>query len=71
MIKLEIINNNEQNFLISADEPIRVEICRLARSKILAYVYRRTKINQWQEPVLVYDGTVKSKNGEFWFASKK
>ena len=59
MIKLEVINDDHNQFLIKANEPIRIEVMRANKQgDILAYVYKGTRINLNQRPCAIYDGTL-------------
>lgn len=58
MIKLQVIYEEEQHFVLSGDEPMRVEVS-VFHGKIVAHVYRGVKVDGRQEPVGMYDGTIK------------
>jgi len=52
MIKQEIIEKN--HILIKCNEPIRIEIIE-TETGFLVYGYKGIRINQLQEPILVYE----------------
>jgi hypothetical protein len=65
MVKLEVIDtpNNKNkstkdHFLISADEPMRVEVMVGRDGSVVATVYKGHKIDMEQEPLGSYDSNV-------------
>lgn len=58
MIKLEVINNQEQHFLITSDEPCRIEVSLIEGKYILADCYAGIQVDMEQEPIGCYDGTL-------------
>ena len=57
MIRMEPINNNEQHFLVTADEPCRIEVS-VVDGRVIMFAYRGVEVDQDQEPATHYDGTV-------------
>jgi hypothetical protein len=57
MIKLEVIDDEAQHFLLSADEPVRVEVLPV-KGRIVAHVYPGDAVDVEQEPIGAYDGTI-------------
>ena len=60
MIKLNVFDEKLQHFLLSADQPMRVEVSLTTGGKIIAHVYKGHKIKKTQKPCGVFDGTVGS-----------
>jgi hypothetical protein len=65
MIKLEVIDtpNNEDglctdHFLLSATEPMRVEVSMSKNGHLIAHVYKGTKVDPEQRPVGAYDSSI-------------
>ena len=58
MIKLEVIDDEGQQFLVSGDEPFRVEVLEVDGS-VVAHVYGGAAVALHQEPVGMYDGTLR------------
>lgn len=57
MIRLQVIDDEQQHFLLTADEPMRVEVLPV-NGKIIAHIYTGTEVDMEQSPVGAYDGTV-------------
>lgn len=57
MIKLTVVNDQRQLFVVSGDEPFRVEIAH-NDSRVFAHVYRGEQRDENDEPVGAYDGTL-------------
>ncbi len=58
MIKLEILDDERQTFLVTGDEPYRVEVAVLPGGRILTDVYPGDTVDMDQAPVGGYDGTM-------------
>lgn len=58
MIRLEVIDNDEQNFILFADEPMRVEVSVSKSGEVLADVYQGVDVDMEQEPLGCYDGNI-------------
>ena len=56
MIRLEVVDNDRQHFVIFADEPMRVEVSVDKDGLVLADVYQGVEIDMEQEPLGCYDG---------------
>jgi hypothetical protein len=71
MIKMEKIEtpNDPQKtvahqFMVSADEPMRVEVLVGKNGMVIAHVYKGDKVDMEQSPVGAYDSTVEHENWE-------
>lgn len=53
----QIINNDEQHFIMRFDEPARIEVS-VVNGQVIAHAYRGYDTDMEQEPDLVYDGTI-------------
>ncbi len=60
MIKFDLIEESDypDHFIVSADEPIRIEVANNTDGNVIAHVYRDTTIDTDQEPVGAYDSTI-------------
>lgn len=61
MLKLRVIDNKTQHFILSGNEPFRVEVS-VNRGKVTAHVYRGFDIDQEQELDGCYDGHIGLQN---------
>lgn len=57
MIKLDVIDDEEQHFTVSGDEPFRVEVTSM-RFGVVAHVYRGAESNTEDEPAGAYDSSL-------------
>lgn len=57
MIKMKVINDEKQHFVIELHRPGRVEVT-VNNGKVLAHVYEGAETNLEQELLGVYDGTL-------------
>ena len=64
MIELEVIDAEKDHFMVRGDEPYRVEI--IASDPMIAHVYRGEEIDEHQEPVGAYDGTIPAEHLTGW-----
>lgn len=56
MINLNpVYDDSVGHFVVSADEPIRIEVVAGERGGVLALVYRGTKAKANDDPAVVYD----------------
>jgi len=58
MLKMQLIDTDSDHIMISADEPVRVEISHIGNGVMMVHAYQGIEIDQDQEPDLVYDGSV-------------
>lgn len=61
MIKLNVVNNSDQHFLISSNEPVRVEVS-VIDGHIIAEVYEGLCVDSQQEPIGGYYGGDRNTN---------
>jgi hypothetical protein len=64
MIKMEVINEDRQQFLVAANEPMRVEVLVTEDGKVIAHVYTGAEVDMDQKPIGAFDGTVPSDDGD-------
>jgi len=57
VLKLEVINDATQHFIISGDEPFRIEVSIL-NGNIITHVYHGADVDLEQDPDLCYDGSL-------------
>ena len=57
MFNFHKVDGDSHHFIIEADEPVRVEVVKV-KDGIIAHGYKGTKVDQDQEPDLVFDRTV-------------
>lgn len=55
MISLNVVDEDTDHFIVSADEPVRIEVS-VVSGRVIAHAYRGHMIDMEQEPDLVYDG---------------
>lgn len=55
MIKLDIVKQDRDHFVVTFTEPGRIEVS-LLQERVIAYVYEGTKADQVQKPIGCYDG---------------
>ena len=53
MLKLEILDEAQQCFMISSDEPVRV-VVSVIDGNVICYAYRGVEIDDEQEPDVLY-----------------
>lgn len=46
---------DKHHFIISSDEPFRVEVVKTEEGQLVAYGYKGIKIDKNQEPDIVFD----------------
>lgn len=63
MIRMKVVNPENQHFSVAADEPVRLEILLTKSGKIIAHIYDRAEDDEFQEPVGMFDGTLDLKSG--------
>ena len=66
MIKLDVIDNRDQHFLVSSDGPVRIEVSVIA-GRVVADVYEGHHIETEQEPLGCYDGNIGPENQSWEF----
>ena len=57
MLNLVVIDNEAQHFIVSGDEPFRIEV-RVDKGRVVADVYRGYYIDTEQDPDGCYDGHI-------------
>lgn len=62
MIRVQVIDNCSDHFVVYADEPVRVEVSMVSskyggESHVVAHVYEGVGVDEEQEPLGAYDGT--------------
>ena len=57
MIKMEVINDENQHFILTFDRPGRVEVS-VVDGKVIAHVYDGAVIDESQEPLGGFDATL-------------
>ena len=62
MIKLQVLDNESNHFVVRGDEPFRIEIMTDSSGRVQAMVYQGSKDNPDQEPVGVFDGDIENKD---------
>lgn len=60
-MKLQVVDNAKQHFVLPADEPIRAEIM-VVGGNVAVHVYKGTEPDRTQEPVGGYFGDMGYKN---------
>ena len=73
MIKLEVINDDEQHFMIAANEPVRIEVS-VVDGAVIAHIYPGFEVDTEQRPVGMYDGTLIEPNAggnEDWAVNER
>lgn len=63
MLKLTVIDDAAQHFVLTLGEPARVEVT-VVGGRVIAHVYRGTATDLEQEPDLTYDG-LNDENGSY------
>ena len=62
MIALHVENEERQHFIVTGDEPFRVEIIHTPDKDIIAHVYQGVRWDEEQDPIGGYDGTLLDNN---------
>ena len=57
MIKLKVVDQVMDHFVVFADEPVRIEVS-LVGGVIMAEVYKGARVDREQEPIGSYDGSI-------------
>lgn len=59
MIKLTVIDNDTDHFVIKADEPVTIETS-LLDGTVVTHIYRGTEVTELSDPLGAYDGSIKN-----------
>lgn len=70
MISLSVMNPRTHHFIISGDEPFRIE-SSLVHDIPIVHVYRGDSCNTDDDPVGVYDGTLPPQERTSWTCPNK
>lgn len=55
MIRLNVVDDEKQHFILNFEEPGRVEIS-VIKGRVVAHVYKGAEDDTEQDPSLMYDG---------------
>lgn len=55
-IKLEVVDEATDHFIMRFEAPARVEVSLIGDGRIIAHAYFGTETDMEQDPALVYDG---------------
>lgn len=58
MIRMDIINFGRQHYILTADEPYRLESMTTAEGKAIVHVYTGVEIDMEQDPLACIDFTL-------------